>query len=228
MSQTSSYDVVVGAVATVMRVDTVPSESAIPGYYPRFDGVLETAATLEPIGGQTVNLVVDGAAVQSTVTSSTGRWEFSFSLEPGTHAVKARFDGTAEYEASETPTYSLTPSKLATVMPVSTTPPSTIDAGAFFDFDGNLREEASLVGIVGRDVELYINGSPTGDRTPTTTDGYWLFPMSFPETGTYSVQAVFPGDAMYLGCHKELSTRSPLLAVAGVLAGLVGIACLRH
>lgn len=232
MSQTSSYDVVVGAIATLMRVALPPTEVPTePGDY-SFTGYLEVYPGGPGLGGQTVNLVVDGVVAFSRTTIATGGWSFYPHLDPGaTYLVKATFDGTADYEASETTEYSMTPSipaPIPTVMEVTTQPPAIVDAGVTFNFDGNLREEVGLAGIVGRTIELYINGAASGDTYTTTTDGYWLFPISFPAAGTNSVQAVFPGDATYLGCHEELSTRGPLLAVAGVLAGLVGIACLRH
>ncbi|MBA7593102.1 hypothetical protein ES703_00019 [subsurface metagenome] len=107
---------------------------------------------------------------------------------------------------SQTDTYTVVVGKIPTVMSVSTAPPPTVDARAFFNFDGNLREEVGLAGIVGRDIELYINGSPTGDRTRTTTDGYWIYPMSLPKTGTYSVQAKFDGDGTHEGSQTDTYT----------------------
>jgi len=213
-----------------MRVDMPPTESTtVAGRY-SFNGALETAATQEGIEGQTVDLVVDGAVVQSIVTGAAppGAWQFSFDVEPGTHNVQATFAGTAEYDPSATPVYPITPSKIATVMEVTTPPPATADAGVPFPFVGALKEEVAAVGIVGATVNLYVGGTPVGS-TATGVDGAWAFDVSIDTLGTHAVYAEFPGDATYLGCAKKLSTGwlppAGLLAVAG---GLVGIACLRH
>jgi len=140
--------------------------------------------------------------------------------------VKARFAGDIEYDASETAVYPLTPSQTATTMDVTTAPPATVDAGSSFAFEGNLIEETSLVGIVGRTVALYVDAEVQTPSTTTGVGGAWAFDVTLP-AGTHSVYALFPGDATYLGCAKKLSTRGPLLAAAGVLA-LVGIACLKR
>lgn len=226
MSQTSSYDVVVGAVATVMRVTKVPTENPLtPGNY-TFVGYLETADGVG-LENQTVELLVDDVVVGTQVTNipDPGYWSFSFALEPGaTYAVKAAFAGTAEYEASATDVYSVTPSKIATGMLVFIAPPATADVGVPFAFGGALREMPMLppVGIEGATVNLYVGGSLAGSTT-TGSDGSWTFDVAIDTPGTHVIYADFLGDAKYLGCSGD--SPASWLAPTGLLA-LVGMVCL--
>jgi len=224
MAQTSSYDVVVGTIATVMRVTRTPSQAAEPGGEYSFAGVLETTATpAVPVEDETVTLLIDTVPYSSVSTDPAGNWALPFHLEPGPHDVMAVFAGTAEYDASMTPTYPLDEPKIGTEMIVFTAPPATAAVGVPFTFDGSLWAPGPQIQIEGATVNLYVDAAVV-DSTTTITGGEWQFGVLLATGGTHAIYAEFPGDATYQGCAKKFSGTkwlpAGLLAVAGGLAGI--------
>lgn len=109
-----NYDVVVGGIATVVRVDEPPPSSLDTGAIFRVAGLLEAEGVGVP--DMYVVLEVNGRAKYLTKTGPDGGWSFSGCLLPfgipheqewrgTTNTVKVIFEGTTDYAPSESSPY---------------------------------------------------------------------------------------------------------------------------
>ncbi len=182
-------DVVVSAQA-VRGGETAVSDAISFSIDPRFvvptvnlpDGEL-TAGTVSLTGtgtpGSTVDIVVDGDVVGTTVVGDDGSWSFDLEWpEGGEYELSVRTLDTNGNLLAETDPTTMTVAALELDGPTIDIPDGGFSAGQF---------TLSGTGTPGTDVEIVVDGDVVG-KTKVGDDGTWSFDFDLPE-GEYEVAA---------------------------------------
>ncbi len=158
-----------------------------------------------PVANQDLRFAIDGQGLPyPTKTSATGEATYPVKVEtdlaPGDHAVTVQFAGGSGMLPA-TGTGRLNVIKGASKMEpfhayVGVLKPGTPVA---LEAKGTLRRTTDSAAIVGRAVEIFVNGLKVG-TTATGPDGSFEFQQPWTKgAGTFQAQANFTGDARYSG-----------------------------
>ncbi|MCX6358637.1 MAG: Ig-like domain repeat protein [Armatimonadetes bacterium] len=198
----------IGGTPSVLAVG---SRTAQFGQTVSLSGVLTSSLDGKALRGYTVSVSLDGTALGTGVTDSTGaggiRWTVPTTVAAGPHKTTVSFAGNAAYGPSEgSGTLTVTTAdSLLSIAPVTAAPGQTVDLIAV------LRHGITLVGQPGKVVAFKMASTALGSATTDGT-GTATFEMALPldtGAGTYASSASFAGDT-WLGCRSASSTLTVL------------------
>ena len=153
--------------------------------------------------GSIVTVLVDGAAVGTTIAGTDGRWSFTPTtpLTDGTHAVTSRATDRASNSSGTSAALTLT---IDTVAPVLSTPVlSVVDNTA--NVISNPRPTLTGTADPNSTVTIIVDGVPLGTAT-TGGDGRWSFAVTPPlADGSHSVVTTATDRAGTIGRSGTLS-----------------------
>ncbi|KZX11634.1 Ig-like domain repeat protein [Methanobrevibacter filiformis] len=145
-----------------------------------------------PIGGVTINLVVNGVNYTAT-TNASGKWSITYHVGlTGVINVVAEFVGNANYIASANATYfeGLALNSTLVINPIVDT-----KVNSNVSINGTLLDERGAP-IGGVTINLVVNG--VNYTATTDTSGKWSITYHVGLTGLINVEALFVGDANYI------------------------------
>ncbi len=188
------------ATLTVLQTPTtmyVPDRSGTIGAVVELRGYLYRGTDSAPIEGRTIDFSVDGTAVGSGVTSSTGRATYNWPIDEGagagTRTIVGEFAGDADFFPSND-SGTLTVNKSDTVL---TGLDRTVRNGDNIELKAYLRRSTDLAWVVGRTIDFTVDGTAVGSAV---TSGSGVAALMYHVTNTpgqYPIGYAFAGDAAY-------------------------------
>lgn len=236
-----SNTIIVSVIETATEVTIgLDRSSGFPGAVMVL-GSLFKAGTINILAGKSIDLLVNGAKVASTVTNSSGRYSFNYTAASGHYSFQARFNGDGLYTADWSPVVTGDYAKVSTsfygldISPLVSGGPVTVSIMS------QLRRDDTGLGLNAKSVSLYRNkngGSFTKIATKTTAStsggpGFTIFSDTLSVIGEYGYYVYFAGDAQFEGCEfADGSTvidgippvEPPMVGISGL--GLILLAAL--
>jgi hypothetical protein len=186
-----AYDQVVNKANTTTTVTSNRNPSV-------FGQTVTFTARVTPVAaGGTVTIVVDGVANGPFALDATGRATLPTSLlSVGTHAVTAYYDGSANYNTSNSAILTQTVNKAASRTAV-TTSGSPADVGTTVVFTATVTPVAPGSGSPTGTVQFSVDGNPFGGPVALTATGQAVVATDALPVGRHTVVAVYSGDGNF-------------------------------
>ena len=186
-----------------------------------------TEADLTPIQGQSVDISVNGVAVNEQVTDESGQfqWDQTFT-QAGENTIDADFAGT-EYQLPSSQTVSVNV-LIPTVMNLQL--PAKVQTGKSMVITGTLVQEKTPAPVAGQPVTLSVDGQTISNKTVTGQNGGFTLSYTFKKAGSVEIEASFAGSATYTAAKAKTSleiyatgSRKMLLWIIGGSAALLAM-----
>lgn len=210
-----SSDVTVVVSPPSAKKPTSFAQMAIQG--PIYAGVpitLEGALLTDSIGvpGKYIYIYYDGSHGASPITDGNGNFSAEIIIpSAGTYTLTLAFHEDAEYlgcSVTSSP-FDVLPATIPTILTIEARSPVLVDES--FEVSGVLARADTGEGIPYQTIALFYDGTAIGTNT-TDVNGVYIFGMSIPTAGNYTLRAEFAGEG----------TWSAATASAGVRVGPAG------
>ena len=170
--------------------------------------VIATAGTSSPTG--MVTFMSGTTALGSAAVNGRGEAAINPILGPGTYSIVAFYAGDTNDTASSSTALALTVAQATTQMSVTTTPNPTV-VGTSVTFSGKV---TGTGGIASGNVTFSANGSAIGGSSALDATGTAAMTFSGLAAGTYSITAVYSGDANDLASNGTSAAQLVITKIA--------------
>jgi len=192
LGNTSATIIAAGAL-TYMAVDIKPPAYVHSGDTITIQGRLLEKGVSIPIPGKTIELVVAGESIFTSVTDDVGEWSFDLTIPKGNITLYILFKGDDSHAPSYADTYKIGAG--ITSMDVTKEPPTHANIGETVFFSGTLIDKATGLGITGRTITLH---GGINDIVVTDANGNWTLGIKSSSAWRPKIYASFTGDTNFV------------------------------
>lgn len=190
----ASRSIIVERAPTTLQIQAIPAPitAGIPF---TVAGKLVTDGVGVP--GKPINIYVDSGLSANPVTDAAGSFSAQVTISyPGTYVITVSFAGDDFYLPTSvtSPPIDVIPAVVDTFLAIVA--PGTVQPNVSFMVNGALIRVDTGEGIPHMTVALFYDGVAVGTDT-TDSAGNYMFSMSLPTPGTYTLKAVFAGYGPY-------------------------------